>query len=73
MNTYHSNSLPYQLGVVRDKVPKDGVEAQVSVWLCVVRGPQHHHLTLDHIHTALGHLDLGPYAWMEEGGRELSL
>lgn len=31
--------LPYQLGVVRDKVPKDGVGAGVSVWICVVRGP----------------------------------
>ncbi|KAI9516490.1 hypothetical protein NQZ68_015992, partial [Dissostichus eleginoides] len=55
---------PYQLGVVRClEVPDDGVEAQVTAGPPAVHGPQNHHLTLDHIHTGLGHLDLGPHTW----------
>jgi len=63
-----SRGPPYQLCAVGDKVPDDGVGAQVVAGHRAVRGPQHHHLTLDHFHALLGHLDLGPDAWMEGGG-----
>lgn len=64
--------LPYQLAVVRDEVPDDGVCGRVTVCLRAVRGSQHHQLTLDRIHICLGHHDLGPYACMEEEKRRVS-
>lgn len=63
------HSIPYQLGAFSDKVPDDSVLTQVTACICVVGGSQLHLLTLVHIHTGLGHLDLGPNVWMEEGER----
>lgn len=65
-----SETESYQLSFVGDKVPEDGVRAQVMVWICPVRDLQDHHLPLDHIYTGLRNYDFSPCVWMKEGTTE---
>lgn len=56
----------YQLSFIGDKVPEDGVCAEVVVWICPVRDLQDHHVPLDHGNAGLRNHNLSPCVWMEE-------
>lgn len=66
MIIFPAETQSYQLSFIGDKVPEDGVCAEVVVWIRPVRDLQDHHVPLDRSYAGLRNHNLSPSVWMEE-------